>query len=194
MKYIAIKNIAPILSGTGDTLSFILNTLEECLSSPDGDKIAIGDKDYSLDAVREFRSLLTEETLVYCGWIEQHSTLLTLLEGKTPSSPFEDRYKWLEHTFFKGFSSFLKHFLVPLTNSRNSMVIKSQGTLSVFVTVTKFAAMKTFFTNGKFNSSSASGENPLASALDPNSTESPVISKYLLATNFIVEGLGVISA
>jgi hypothetical protein len=113
MKYIAIKNIAPMLSGTGDTLSFILSTLEECLSSPDGDKIAIGDKDYSLDAVREFRSLLTEETLVYCGWIEQHSALLTLIEGKTPSSPFEDRYKWLEHTFFKRFSSFLKHFMVP---------------------------------------------------------------------------------
>jgi hypothetical protein len=54
--------------------------------------------------------------------------------------------------------------------------------------------MNTPFTNGKLNNSSAKGEYPFASAFDPNSTDSPEISKYLLATNFIVDGFGVISA
>jgi hypothetical protein len=58
----------------------------------------------------------------------------------------------------------------------------------------KFAATNTFLTNGKLNNSSAIGEYPFASALELNSTESPVINKYLFATNFIVEGFGVISA
>jgi hypothetical protein len=53
--------------------------------------------------------------------------------------------------------------------------------------------MKTFFTNGKSNKASAIGENPFASFLDANSTESPEIRRYLFATNFIVVGLGVIS-
>ena len=60
--------------------------------------------------------------------------------------------------------------------------------------VIKFAAMKTFFTKGKLNNSSAIGENPFASVIEENSTESPVSSKYLFATNFIVDGFGVISA
>jgi hypothetical protein len=60
--------------------------------------------------------------------------------------------------------------------------------------VMKLAAMKTFFTNGKESNSSAIGENPFASFAALNSTESPVINKYLFATNFIVDGLGVISA
>jgi hypothetical protein len=59
--------------------------------------------------------------------------------------------------------------------------------------VTKFAAMKTFLTNGKSNNASASGEKPLDPFLEENSTESPEISRYLFATNFIVVGLGVIS-
>ena len=72
-------------------------------------------------------------------------------------------------------------------------MIKSQGTLSVLVIVIKFAAMKTFFTKGKSKSASATGENPLASFREVNSAESPEINKYLFATNFIVEGFGVIS-
>jgi len=60
-------------------------------------------------------------------------------------------------------------------------------------TVTKFEATKTLDTKGKSNSASASGENPFADDLLSNSTEAPVGKRYLLATNFMVEGLGVIS-
>jgi hypothetical protein len=73
------------------------------------------------------------------------------------------------------------------------MVIKSHGTLSVFVIVTKLAAIKTPFTNGNLKSYSANGEYPLASDPVLNSTDSPETSKYLFATNFMVVGLGVIS-
>jgi hypothetical protein len=57
----------------------------------------------------------------------------------------------------------------------------------------KLTAIKTLDTKGKSKSASASGEYPLAAALFSNSTEAPVGKRYLLATNFMVEGLGVIS-
>jgi hypothetical protein len=53
--------------------------------------------------------------------------------------------------------------------------------------------MNTFLTKGKSKSASASGENPLASFREVNSAESPEIRRYLFATNFIVDGFGVIS-
>jgi hypothetical protein len=72
-------------------------------------------------------------------------------------------------------------------------VIKSHGILSLLVIVTKLLAIKTPLTKGNFNNSSAKGENPFASSVEVNSTDSPVSNKYLFATNFIVEGFGVIS-
>jgi hypothetical protein len=62
------------------------------------------------------------------------------------------------------------------------------------VIVTKLLAIKTPFTKGNWNNCSANGENPFASEALVNSTDSPVNNKYLLATNFIVVGFGVISA
>src|ERR1700760_3506009 len=70
-------------------------------------------------------------------------------------------------------------------------ITSSQSVSAVLVSVTKLLAMKTALINGKPNSSMASGEGLAASV----SGKSMLLPGYnnLLATNFIVSGLGVIS-
>jgi hypothetical protein len=64
---------------------------------------------------------------------------------------------------------------------------------SVLVIVTKLALIKTPFTKGKLKSSSANGEYPFASDFEKKLTVAS-IKMCLLATNFMLAGLGVISA
>jgi hypothetical protein len=54
--------------------------------------------------------------------------------------------------------------------------------------------MKILVTNGKLNKASARVEYPFESEGDKNSTISPELISIWSATNFIVLGLGVISA
>src|SRR6476620_10115944 len=70
-------------------------------------------------------------------------------------------------------------------------ITSSQSVSAVFVSVTKLLAIKTALMKGKPNNSVASGEGFALSA----SGKSMLLPGYnsLLATNFIVSGLGVIS-
>ena len=71
-------------------------------------------------------------------------------------------------------------------------ITSCQSSISgVFVSVTKLLAIKTALINGKVNNSCANGDGPALAS----SAKSILLPGYnnLLATNFIVSGLGVIS-
>src|SRR5690606_22302576 len=78
-----------------------------------------------------------------------------------------------------------------LIRVRISIATSSQEVTSYLVMETKFSSVKTFLTKGKYNNRVAKGED-LASSILVNSWV--WVTSFLLATNFMAAGLGVLSA
>src|SRR6201986_2718014 len=97
----------------------------------------------------------------------------------------------LRMTISSSFTAGLISSRYSLRNWRIAGMTSSQSVSVVLVSVTKLLAMNTLFIKGKPKSSIASGEG----LADSTSGKSMILPGYnnLLATNFIVSGLGVIS-
>ncbi|MES2800262.1 MAG: hypothetical protein V4638_09625 [Bacteroidota bacterium] len=69
---------------------------------------------------------MSEKSIVFDQWIQQHPGLNNLMHGKVPSSIFEDAFRWKEHTLFSDFSMYLASFQGAIYGSFSSLEDENQ--------------------------------------------------------------------
>ena len=201
MKYIPLQTIWSGSANEQDRVSALRRILEGTIQGKDTDAIVkVGAMDYTVKDLSDFIKVLSEETLIYCDWIDQHQQLSMLLGGKIPSLAFMDSNKWLGHRFFSSFSNFLKPFLVTslLELSKNASFEEHARLLSIaellpsddrmFVEAELIKPLSERINTSKLQVEKADSEKALTEAIQPfvNDTAIQMVN-YLSRSSYSIK-------
>ena len=113
MQFISISDLealtgSEIKPDSPSGFSAILEKLEDFV---DSGEFTISGIKYDINEVRVYLNRLDSKKLVFHDWVDQHTELKDLLLGKSPEKRFEDKFKWVKHSLFNEFKTFLSPFL-----------------------------------------------------------------------------------
>ena len=70
--------------------------------------------------ISNFLNVQTQQTLIFNAWIEQYDDLKSLLVSGTVNTLFSDKFKWIQHQFFKDFQTYISPFFDVLLLRNNA--------------------------------------------------------------------------